>query len=287
MFIYIFFAAFFIIEIYKTLYPNEYNVILKLANDDINKIKKTLEPKLISFAYNTIYYYSFCEIYVKKIYKITTLFIRPFIISTSKCISYFLKKYNIIDSNKDINNLVMEFFYQGELLTSLNFYKNNKDVNIDKAPIKYDFIVCSDYTTKEDTIKESTAINKICVSNIHHYFEYEFDFEKTNFTFISLQLSYKDNNYNIDLKNDKHNFYFVNNVLDKNFFTYYLKYILNLDNLEKDISYKLELLDQDVNMRYLTENHSIILNKQDYSIINLNDGEDDNEDGDEKYEVVE
>jgi len=254
-------AAFFCIEIYKVFYPNEYNIILNVAKNDLIVFKNNLEPKIFYVAYNIIYYYSCCEIYINK----ARLFINPYIITIAKCVKYFLKKYNIIDCIKQDTDIVLEFLYEGNLLTSLNFDKNNKDINIDKAPLKYDFIVCSD----------STTINKICVSNIHHYIEYDFDFEITSFNFISLQLLYKENNYNIELKNDKYNFYIVNNVLDKNFFTYYLKYILNLDNLEKDISYKLELVDQDVNVRYLTENHSIVLNKQDYSIINLNHEDED------------
>ena len=253
-------AAFFCIEIYKVFYPNEYNIILNVAKNDLIIIKNNLEPKIFYVAYNIIYYYSCCEIYLNKI----RLFIKPYIITISKCVKYFLKKYNIIDCIKQDTDIVLEFFYEGNLLTSLNFDKNNRDINIDKAPIKYDFIVCTDFS-------ESTMTNKICVSNIHHYIEYDFDFEITNFTFMSLQLLYKDNNYNIELKNDKYNFYIVNNVLDKNFFTYYLKYILNLDNLEKDISYKLELVDQDVNVLLLTDKDKIVLNKQDYTIVNNED----------------
>jgi len=254
-------AAFFFIEIYKMFYPDEYNIILNVAKKDLISFKNNLEPKIFYIAYNIIYYYSCFEIYLNK----TRIYIKPYIINILKCVKYFLKKYNIIDCNKECNKecneLVLEFFYQGNLLTSLNFDKNNRDINIDKAPLKYDFIICSD----------STMTNKICVSNIHHYFEYDFDFEKTNFTFMSLQLLYKENNYTIELKNDKHNFYIVNNVLDNNFFTYYLKYILNIDNLEKDISYKLELVDQDVNVLLLTDKDNIIVNKQDYTIVNLNE----------------
>lgn len=246
------------IEIYKTFYPNEYITILKIAEHDLNRLKTYLEPKCLILGYNIIYLYSCGEIFFIK-------FIKPYIIIMSKCIKYFLKKYNIIHCNK-CDELVLEFFNQGKLVTTLNFDKNNKEINIDKVPLNYDFIVCADSSESKSIIT-----NKICVSNIHHYIEYDFNFENTIFSFMSLQLLYKDNNYTIELKNDNHNFYIVNNVLDKQFFRYYLKYFLNLDNVDDDFSYKIELLDQDVNLVLLTDEDKIIINKQDYTIVNNKD----------------
>lgn len=256
MFSYFLLLTFFLIEIYKTVYPDEYNVILRVAKNDLINLKNNVEPKLIYIAYNTIYFYSCCEIYVNKF----RLFIKPHIINISKFVKFVLKKYNVIKTDNENNDskLILEFFYEGQLLTTLDFYKNNKEDIIDKAPIKYDFIVCSS--------EENNVINKICVSNIHHYFEYDFDFEITKFTFMSLQLLYKEINYAIELKNDKHNFYIVNNKLDKHFFNYYLKYILHLENLDNDLSYNIELLDHNVNMLKLTEKDSITLNADDYII---------------------
>lgn len=264
MITYILLAAFFIIEIYKAVYPNEYKIILNVAKNDLIIVRNNLEPRLIYMAYNTIYFYSCGEIYLNKL----RLFINPYIIIMAKCIKYFLKKNNIIKYDNENNNLklVLDFFYEGQILISLDFDKNNKEDIIDKSPIKYDFIVCSDFS-------KSTSVNKICVSNIKHYFEYVFDFETTDFMFMSLRLFWKENNFTIELKNDKHNFYIVNNVLDKKFFVYYLKYILNLDNLEENITYKIELLDQDVNMRNLTDKDSIILNKENYIIVNLDNND--------------
>jgi hypothetical protein len=249
-------ATLFFIEIYKTFYPNEYNVVLNVIKNDF---KNNLEPRIIYIAFNIIYFYSCGEIFVNKIYR----FIKPYIFIIGNCIQFCLKKYNIIDSNTISTNLVLEFFYEGNLVTSLDFDKNNKDVSTNnKAPSKYDFIVCSN-------INQSTPVNKLCVHNIDNCIDY--DFETSDFMFISLRLFCKENNYTIELKNDKHNFYIVNNVLDKHFFTYYLKYILNLDNLEENITYKLELVDQDVNVLLLTDKDKIVLNKQDYTIVNNED----------------
>lgn len=247
-------ATLFFIEIYKTFYPNEYNVILKVVKNDF---KNNLEPRIIYIAYNIIYFYSCGEIFVNKIYR----FIKPYIFIIGNSIQVCLKKYNIIDSNKR-HELVLEFFYQGNLVTSLDFDKNNKDFTTNNiVPLKYDFIVCSN-------INQLNPVNKICVSSLND--STVFDFETSDFMFISLRLFWKENNYTIELKNDKYNFYIVNNVLDKHFFTYYLKYILNLDNLEENITYKLELLDKDVNVLLLTDKDKIVLNKQDYTIVNNN-----------------
>ena len=243
------------IELYKTFYPNEYNFILNVVKNNFNK---NLQSRIIYITYNVIYFYSCGEILVNKIYR----FIKPYIFIIGKCIQCFLKKYNIINSNKH-DGLVLEFFYLGNIVTSLDFEKNNKDLRLNYiVPLNYDFIVCSN-------INQSKPVNKICVLNIIHCIEY--DFETTDFMFMSLRLFWKENNFTIELKNDKHNFYIVNNILDKHFFTYYLKYILNLDNLEENITYKIELLDQDVNVLLLTDKDKIVLNKQDYTIVNNED----------------
>ena len=247
-------AALFFIEIYRTFYPNEYNVVLNVVKNDF---KNNLEPRIIYIAYNIIYFYSCGEIFVNKIYR----FIKPYIFIIGSCCQCFLKKCNIITSNKH-DELVLEFFYQGNLVTSLDFDKN-KDIRLNNiVPLNFDFIVCS-------KINQSNPVNKICVLSINDYIV--FDFETSDFMFISLRLFWKENNFTIELKNDKHNFYIVNNILDKHFFTYYLKYILNLDNLEENITYKIELLDQDVNVLLLTDKDKIVLNKQDYTIVNNED----------------
>jgi hypothetical protein len=247
-------AVLFFIEIYKTFYPNEYNVILNVVKNDF---KNNLEPRIIYIAFNIIYFYSCGEIFVNKIYR----FIKPYIFIIGNSIQFCLKKYNIIDSNKH-DGLVLEFFYQGNLVTSLDFDKNKDFTTNNIVPLKYDFIVCTNFS-------ESIPINKICVSSMNHSTVY--NFETTDFMFISLRLFWKENNYIIELKNEKHNFYIVNNVLDKHFFTYYLKYMLTLDNLEENITYKLELVDQDVNILFLTDKDKIVLSKQDYTIENNED----------------
>jgi hypothetical protein len=67
------------------------------------------------------------------------------------------------------------------------------------------------------------------------------------------------------------NFYVVGNVLNTNFFKYYLQNVLkiNIDN-NKPFTYNLELIDHNLKILNLDESQSIIIRKNNYDIIEPN-----------------
>jgi hypothetical protein len=103
---------------------------------------------------------------------------------------------------------------------------------------------------------------------------WNFDFDISKITFIALYLNYNDIRYNINLKTEAFNYYLVGNIIDKQFVQYYINNILKLPfNYEKEdmLSYQLELMDHEVNMISLNACQSIIIEKDNYHILNETD----------------
>ena len=229
MLVYSLLITFFFIEIYRSLYPDEYSIILKIASQDIDKFRTILQPKIISICYNLVYYYSCGEIYFNKFRE----FIRPYIKFIAFKSKEFLQKNNIIKANEQEkeNILTIEYYNNNESVYSFNLDILKEKIYIKECPFNYDFIVCTDYVRKENE-----CVNKFCISSTHYNFDNKFSYNITNFKFMSLQIVYNDKNYNIDLKTDKFNFYIVNNIFDNKFFSFYLKHILN-EEMSKNLKW--------------------------------------------------
>lgn len=104
--------------------------------------------------------------------------------------------------------------------------------------------------------------NKICISkNIDEIS----NCDVSNIKFIDLSLTYNGDTHKIHLKNDDHNFYIVNNKIDETFMKYYLTNILKM-NIDDNFKYDLQLIDHEVNISLLDNNHSIIIEKDSYRI---------------------
>jgi len=101
-------------------------------------------------------------------------------------------------------------------------------------------------------------------------------YETSNIKFIMIEIEVGDNLFKIDLKNDKENYYIVQNVFDKDFFLYYLLYYSH--NYKTTYTYDSikPLLDKaivkiiDENARifelYLDKNESIEILKDGYNL---------------------
>jgi hypothetical protein len=198
---------------------------------------KTLSIKVI---YNSIYFYSACQI------------------KFNQCYNYLLpyfKGERIIDELKieefdiDTNNLIT---ISGYILDEINNSENKL------------FIVSTTASPNKIIIDK----NNICL-----------DPEISNITFIALYLNYNGMRHNINLKTDDFNYYLVGNIINKNFVQYYINTVLNLNfsYTENELTtYQLELMDHEVNMIYLNHEQSIVIDKDGYYIIN-NGGEQEGE----------
>jgi hypothetical protein len=202
---------------------------------------------IYNISYNFLYFVSLCQIKFNKIYNNLALFIN---------------KYRIKDKK---NDMIVEYYKNGDKdymnINNLiqNLYNDNE---YDK---KYDFIIISDHNHSKNIINKIFVDNPIDITENKNYCDYE----ESLIRFLSLNICYNNNNYTINLKDDKHNYYVVNNQINKQFIKYYLEYILNICTEIEDLKYNMELIDHNVNIINLTEKDAIIIEK-DYYLIRRN-----------------
>ena len=85
--------------------------------------------------------------------------------------------------------------------------------------------------------------------------------------FIAIDLDYNNNKHLVKLKDTNYNYYIVNNCLNKLFFKYYIKNILNLQVDDDNCNYNVSIIDNDCNIINILPHQSIIINENNYEII--------------------
>jgi len=192
----------------------------------------------IKLLYNNIYFYSACQIKCNKVYN----YLLPYLKNHAITDQIIMEQFNS-DTNK-LTNIV-----ENDLQKAVNniLYIASKVENINK--------------------NNSSIINKLIIDKKFLCFA----FDVSNIRFISLYLNYNGGRFNINLKTDEINYYLVGNKIDKYFVQYYINTVLCLkfSYAEPEITtYELELIDHEVNMVYLSSEQSIIIDKDNYHIIN-------------------
>lgn len=206
---------------------------------------KLIKNALISLGYEGIYYYSVLQIKLNNIYKK----LEPHINEIQKMIIKskmpkteieIMCKDGTIKNKIDIAKVLHEI--------KLDDFKDHLDDN-------FELMIVTSQNNK------SNVKNKLCCTNIKNDISYDL----SNIKFIDLSITHNNKRYNIDLKNENHNFYIVNNKINKSFLRYYLANILKLD-VSEEFNYKLQLMDHEVNVLHLDESHDIVIEKDSYRI---------------------
>jgi len=146
----------------------------------------------------------------------------------------------------------------------LEFIKNGN--LIENKPTDYDFAIYSDLKIN------TTCENKKIFQNNEHLTE---EYETSNIQFMLIELLVGEKKtFKITLKNEKYNFYIVENMLSKDFFTYYLKNIhddkfdLTEESIKED-KITIKIIDHDVNkleFDLTDKNEHIIIQKIGYKL---------------------
>ena len=163
-----------------------------------------------------------------------------------------VKKENIYtittyDSGSKVNELILNL---NDSLDIVSWKLENKD--------NFDLIIVSDKKGGSEQI------------NYIHYTEFPQildDYKHSTIKFFSVELEYKDTIHSIELTNENYNHYIVNNVLNKEFFKYYLINVLNIEIDKNTFDYKLSVIDHNVNIVELTQNDSLIIKENNYELI--------------------
>jgi len=100
--------------------------------------------------------------------------------------------------------------------------------------------------------------------------------ECTDIKFMLVEIEVGENkSYKVDLKTDSYNFYLVGNKFTKQFFIYYLKQILCIDeNINDQDKFVLKIIDHHVNritVDFTDKNERIILEKNGYKVAKNDD----------------
>lgn len=226
-------------------------VFVFLLNDYIkNKYPEKYQNLLITISYNFFYLLSKIQIlFTKMLVKINEKIENyPYFCNVKKQVILFMKKKpEFIESTEYINN--------GE------FVEVNDRSNNDTA---FDFIL---YSWMDD---ENEFVNK---KLIYEKNEIVTSSELSETKFMLIEINIGENKYKIDLKTDRFNFYVVGNLLTKQFFIYYLKQILKLNELiHDDDNISIKIIDNNINIsefHFTDKNEYIVLEKNGYKVLNL------------------
>jgi hypothetical protein len=226
----------------------------------MKNLKEDLEPQMISLGYNLLYYYSLAQIYFNKFIK----FVSPHISVLWIALINFLRENKLIDKQKNVT--LVEIYKGGQMVNNISIHEHNTYnlLNIIGEPINkdnYDFIIITERNI------DYNQNDKIHYTELPQLLE---DYKYSNIRFFALDLTYKNETHSIDLKNENFNHYIVNNVLNKEFFNYYLTNVLDVEIDKNNFDYKVALVDHNVNMVELTPNDYLIINEDDYEIKKIN-----------------
>lgn len=164
---------------------------------------------------------------------------------------YFMK-LNFIKSYFLIKPYDIEFIQNGQIVYKT--YKSKLKLITEKEIPSFDFIIYSDNQLYNDI-----PVNKI----IYYSIPNDFNYIKTNFKFIVIQLLHQNITNNIVLSNNKYNYYIVNNLINDKFLLYFLNNVDNY-NITKLTDYNLQIMDHNINQFSLSPSDTLLFNKEDY-----------------------
>jgi hypothetical protein len=235
----------FINLVVENVYPDKYSIFRETI----------IKPIIVNFGYNMIYCYSVIEIYINKIIGVT---------------SYLKDKIIFF---KQSSNILLEIYGEGKHIRTIELTNKNelKNINHDEL-IQHDFVILSEKTL------DKNIVNKIHYNRLLTDLDYIFSTIK----FMSINVTYNNNTYPIELKTDNYNYYIVNNYINSNFVKYYLTNMLNVKIDNDNFNYVISLIDHNVNFINLSHKDYIKILENDYEIIKSIDEENIVDDNKEK-----
>ena len=256
-------ALIFGIHFYKSCYPKDYDSIILSISTNIqqnDKLKPYL-PFLSSLFYYIVYVYSFFQIAANK----TIKFCIPYIQIAVK------KIYNITNNNTSINTSINNSNSTSISTSISNSSSISSTSNTNTSNINT--ISNQPLTTDYDLVLIKSPTNDVIILDSVPDTLDDLKYEVSDIRFFALYLKlHGSENHIIDLYKKDANYYVVGNKLDSEFFKYYLHNVLNVQ-IDNNIpfEYKLELMDHNIKMVYVNETQSILIEKDGYTIVSVNE----------------
>ena len=201
-----------------------------------------------------------------------------YIYSKSQILFFKINKNinNFIDGNKSllkIKTKFIEIINLNNTTNQLEFYKNgDKSIENDS-----DLVISSVFDTNSNC-----SLKRIIIKNTISDFK-DFDISEIKFLLLELCIgntfSKKYNTYKINLKTNNYNFYIVDNIFSREFFTYYMKNIHEpkIDLNDEEVTENklvIKILDQNANsvvFDITDKNEKFIIKKTFYEAVMIND----------------
>jgi hypothetical protein len=245
------FTTIIISEICKFFYPKSLEEIMQIGEDLFNEIQSTINHCFIIISYNAIYYFSCCQIYYNKV---------------NTHINYLcalISPYLGLSTNKNaLPEFTIKIYKNGDLEETITLYNPHNNINIAEHLDNYD-----DYDDSHLIVMMDDKQNIKCFNKTHNEESpINITFNLSNLKFIAFQLYYNENTYPIHLKSEMENYYVVDNVLNRDFFKYYIKNILELFINNDTFDYKLIIIDNNANLVELSSSQALIIGETDYEI---------------------
>jgi hypothetical protein len=207
----------------------------KKNQNEFKLVKDFMINLLVNTTYNCIYYYSKLQI---------------FLIQAKNQINLFIEANpNLLKIKKFINELIYYFY--------------NPENNVEHCH-GYGFCIYN-YNNNNNNI-----VNKVIYYNdTNNVIQLN---EISDIKFLLIEFNLGDKSYKIDLKTDVFNYYLVGNKFTKEFFIYYVKKYINInENIDINNNEKtfVKIIDHNVNqvkVEFLLD-ESILLEKNNYRII--------------------
>ena len=195
---------------------------------------------IIESSYNLIYYFSFCQIKITKLW------------------SNLSNKYiTFIKSNPRLSEFVDKL--EKKQKNTIEYISNNSNLVSHENPGCFDFIIYSDFT--DNTSKNNKLI-------LHELLEESIKYEETKYNFILCEITIGNKTTKIDFKTNNYNFMIVNNKIDALFINYFMKKYYKYEDISDVLwfDYKIKLLDQNVSEVVLDTTKEIVLGLENYEV---------------------
>jgi len=227
-------------------------------------LERRFPQQFSDILFNAIYFYSKAQIYFARVNK---KFNKFFETNTAwKSLNQNIDKANL-DFDKEYWGLVLKMDKSNAFM--LEFIKNGELITDEQLSVR-ECLLISDFVVLSSRLGDDLK----CV---HKKISYDMNKPITNsecakIKFILLELCVGENKYKVDLKTDNYNFYVVGNKFTKNFFIYYLKHYLKIDqSIDCNCNLSLKIIDDSANsleINFTDKNESILLEKCGYKIVN-------------------
>lgn len=212
---------------------------------------------MIYVSYKLINFYSRNQIYFSKLRRILNVGYTNFANSNPKIVKFIEDKL----PKNTLQNI--DFVSDGKVVSSVNstVLCNNRRI-LEPLVLDIDFLIYTEINT-ENPDRPITYKKIIDKEQYASSDDTIFHCEPTDYTFLLTEIIIGDEKIMANLKDEKNNFFVKGNKFDSKF----VKYYLNEYNVENVDNYTIQFLDQNVKEQTVNNNSYILLEKDEYRII--------------------